>query len=161
MSRESELAAALELRRLHDAYAAALDGNDPEGLLAVFSEDARLRMFDPGATEPSAEVVGHDQLVYMPTVMAERYAKTMHVITNSSSKVDGDQATGDAYCVAHHMIEGDAGPYKVVIYLRYHDEFTWGTDARWRISSRDIVFLWAEEVAVLAWPVAQQRARLT
>lgn len=159
MSGQDQVAAALALRSLQDAYASALDRRDPAALRAVFSRDAVLSVFEPDAVEPSSEIRGHEQLVLMIDAMGQRYAKTLHVITNSSSSIERDAATSQAYCVAHHLILDDGEPRKVAAFLRYGDEFRREPGDAWRISRRDIHFLWVEESPVLPWQTALTRGR--
>lgn len=159
MSDQAYASAALELRNLQLAYAAALDRRDPDALRAVFHHDATLRVFEPDATEPGVEIRGHEQLVFMIDAMRTSYAKTMHVITNCTSSIERDTATGEAYCVAHHLILDDGEPRKVAAYVRYIDEFWRAPDDAWHISKRDIHFLWTEESPVLPWETAVVRGR--
>ena len=142
------------LRGLVRSYAAALDGNDLDLLLGVYREDAQLRMFAPGSTEPMGVVVGHEgSSSTCPLRWLRGYSgRCTSSITNCNVEIDGDRASGDTYCVAHHLIEGDGAPYKVVIYLSYVDEFVRDAAESWQISNRDILFRWAEEVPVLPWP---------
>ena len=155
-----DIPSALELRNLQYAYASALDRRDSAALCAVFRPDATLRMFDPDADEPRAELRGHEQLALMPEAMGGLYAKTMHVITNCMSSIDGEEATGQAYCVAHHLILDDGAPRQFAVNLVYEDHFRRSPGDTWRISRRDIRFLWAEESRVLNWETALVRGRL-
>lgn len=150
----------MRLRGLQFAYADALDRCDTQALLAVFEPDATLRVFWPGEDDPRAVSQGHDQLTHMPGAMRTRYATTMHVITNNIIAVDGDTATGSAYCVAHHIVRDEQLEYKFVAHLKYVDLFRRQSDGSWRISQRDIRMLWGEQVPVLPWDKAAIIGRL-
>jgi len=151
---------ALELRSLQLAYASAVDRCDAKALRAVFCDDAVLRVFAPDSERPLVEARGHDQLVLMIDVMSERYAKTMHVMTNSASSGEGRQTVGSVYGVAHHLILDEGGPRTFVAYLRYEDLFGQTPEGDWRIARRDVHFLWTEERPALSWESALGRGLL-
>jgi hypothetical protein len=159
MSDTADLDATQALRDLQLVYASALDRRDAAALLAAFHPDATVRIFEPEATEPRAVITGHEQLAFMPEVMRTSYAKTMHVISNSSVEIDGHRATSQLYCVAHHLILDAGAPRKVAAYLTYEDCFSLSTELGWRFSNRDIHFLWVEETPVLPWQSAAERGR--
>ena len=159
MSDQIDVSAAMQLRDLQYAYASALDRRDPVALRAVFHPEATLRVFEPDADEPRSETSGHEQLVLMIDAMRKRYSKTMHVISNTAASIQPEVATGQAYCVAHHLIAEDR-PRTFVAYLWYDDEFRRGPGGAWRIWRRDIRFLWAEERPALPWHVALTLAGL-
>lgn len=160
MSERPDASTALELRNLQLAYAFAIDRRDPVSLCAVFRDDAVLRVFAPDAEEPLVAAEGHDQLVLMIDAMRERYAKTMHVMTNSTSSVEGGAVTGEVYGVAHHLILDNGGPRTFVAYLRYEDLFWQTSGGDWRIAQRHVHFLWTEERPALPWESALGRGRL-
>ncbi len=146
---------------LQYGYGAALDRRDAAALRAVFDPDVVFRVFPPDADEPFAESRGDGQLAMMVEAMADRYAKTMHVMSNPTSTIDGDEATGSVHCVAHHLIVEEDAARTFVVYLRYDDEFRRGRDGEWRIVRRDARFLWTEDGGpVVAWDAARARGRL-
>ena len=151
----------LDLRNLQFTYASAVDRRDPVALRSVFHADALLRVFAPDADQPLVEARGHDELVLMIDVMRERYAKTMHVVTNSTSSIQGDAATGEEYGGAHHLILNDGEPRTFVAYLRYEDQFGRVPGNGWRITQRDVRFLWKEERPALPWESVLVRGRLS
>jgi ketosteroid isomerase-like protein len=154
-------AAAHQLDNLRYGYAAALDRRDAEALRAVFHPDATIRIFPPGADAPAAETRGHDAIGMMTSAMADRFAATMHVISNPRSEIEGNSASGSAYCVAHHVILDSDSARSFVAYLRYDDTFGRQADGSWLIVNRDIRFLWCEEGNLpLGWEEATVRGRL-
>jgi len=157
---ETGTAVSSQLRELTHRYAWALDDRDPVALCRLFHPDAVLRIFPPGAEEPPVESRGHDQLVLMVQVMRQRYERTMHIVSNDIFSVAGDRATGQVYCVAHHLIREDGRTRKVAAYLTYRDSFRLDPTEGWKFSQRDIHFLWIEEAPVPAWEEAVERARL-
>jgi hypothetical protein len=153
-------AIAYELQRLQIAYATALDNRNREGLYGVFSPDAVFAVYGPDETEPTTEIQGHEQLPFIVDGLGQRYAKTLHVMTNHACQTEGDGATGTVYCTAYHLILDDGAPREFVARLRYVDSFRRDGDDSWRIARREARFLWATEHAALDWETAQKRGRL-
>ena len=160
MSGHLDASTALELRNLQYGYASAVDRRDAVALRAVFHPDATYRVFEPDADQPRVEIRGNEHLALMTEAMRQRYAKTMHVMTNCTSSIEGDTATGEVYGVAHHLILDDGPPRTFVAHLRYDDAFGRGPDGTWRITQRDVHFLWTEEGSALPWETAIERGRL-
>jgi len=71
------------------------------------------------------------------------YEATMHFNGQSTVTVDGNQATGDSYTIAHHVYTEDATRMMMVAWLRYLDTFT-KVDNTWYIAERQIVLQWSE-----------------
>lgn len=161
MNDDTTTAALLSLRELRYAYASALDRRDADALLAVFRPDAVMRVFAPGAEEPRTHLRGHDRIVRTIDGLRERYATTLHLVTNTTATIlRPGVATGRAYGVSHHLPHGGAGAVKFVVHLVYEDEFLAGPGGDWRIARRDIRFLWAEEAPILPWDEAVVRGGL-
>jgi hypothetical protein len=53
----------------------------------------------------------------------KRYRATMHFNGQSTITLSGDRATGESYCIAHHLFT-DGGERKLMVaWLRYDDTF--------------------------------------
>src|SRR4051794_2325684 len=144
-----ELADRSELHELAYRYAAAVDARDQEAFLDVFHEDARLSTYGPGATEPFAVQTGHAELATIPEMMRERFAATMHSMTNHLVALDGDTASGTVYCTARHLFENAMGGMDLVVVIWYEDLYR-RDHGTWRIVDRQIHFLWTETHATLS-----------
>ena len=87
---------------------------------------------------------GAAELATVPAKLG-RYLRTMHVVANHVVDLDGDRATGETTCVAHHLHDEDAtGERDRVLYLRYHDAFVRTGDG-WRIAERRLEVSWVED----------------
>jgi ketosteroid isomerase-like protein len=133
------------LRELAEAYARAADRIDAAGLAALFTPEGVLRVGAPGAsTAPPAERIGREQIEKAIGGLS-RYLKTMHFVGNQYLTVDasGDRATGETYCIAHH-ISGESGSQNDhVMIIRYQDQFVRTADG-WQIAVRELVVDWTE-----------------
>ena len=140
----SEVADRLALHDLVIAYATTADRRDASGFTALFLPDATLTA-RRGAGEP-AVYAGTDRLAEIPARLS-RYDETFHVVTNHQCQLDGDTATGEAACRAHHVTAGDRDATDLVLTIRYRDAYR-RTDAGWRFATRDVHILWTSEEPV-------------
>jgi hypothetical protein len=131
-----------ELRELAARYAAACDRRDPAAFAALFTDDGRLRVFQPwDAAVPRTDVGGRERLADIPGRLA-RFDRTFHFIGNTLYRVTGDEAEGEVYCIAHHVrIDGDTGSDHVM-FIRYEDRYR--RAGTWLISDRRVLVDWTE-----------------
>lgn len=108
------------LRALVNSYALAVDERDPAALGDLFTSDARLVSYRPGVQGPAFELVGREQIVTLITRLA-RYTRTFHLVGNHLCTVDGDHATGQCYCLAHHLGRDEDGMFTRCAPVVYRD----------------------------------------
>jgi SnoaL-like protein len=72
-----------------------------------------------------------------------RYQATMHFNGQSTIALDGDRATGESYCIAHHLFTKDGERKLMVAWLRYGDTFA-RVDGSWRFAERNLYVDWTE-----------------
>jgi hypothetical protein len=76
--------------------------------------------------------------------MALFTAATMHFNGQSTVWLDGDRATGESYCLAHHLSVGADGQRTLMIAsIRYLDELV-KQDGRWLFAERRLMVDWTE-----------------
>ena len=135
----------LALRDLSDRYARAVDRRDVEAIVELFTDDAALSVYEPATAEaPSRVRRGRAEIAEIPRLIA-RYPKTFHFVGNALYEIDDDLATGEVYCVAHHLIDDPEGATDHVMLIRYIDTYLRCDDRRWRISDRRLLVDWTEE----------------
>jgi ketosteroid isomerase-like protein len=138
----------LQLQQLAHHYAAAVDACDVEAFLDAFHADGRLRSYHPDAEEPFADLVGHEQLAAVPRQMREMFRCTAHQMTNHVVEISGDTATGTLLCAARHRGLDRSDQTALVVVIRYEDQYQRRAGS-WRISDRQIRFLWSERHPVV------------
>jgi hypothetical protein len=129
----------VELNQLAYRYAAAVDACDVALFQSVFTPDARLRSYHPGAEQPFADLIGHDQLATIPNAMRGMHGATTHMMTNHLVDVQEDEASGEVLCTARHL----EGASSINVIIRYVDRYA-RHQGSWRIADRQIRFLWSE-----------------
>lgn len=159
-----DAADATALRELAERYATGVDRRDAALFLSAFDADGSLLVFDPSESPtPNRTRRGRHELADVIGLIA-RYDRTFHLIGNSRYDVTGDTATGEVYCVAHHVAPanesgpgpgpGSAAPgTDRVMYIRYHDEYA-RRDGGWRIVERRVLVDWTETRPVELHPPA-------
>jgi len=151
------------LHALSLAYADAADRRDGDRFAALFLDDGVLEVPRfPDDLRPVVTRAGTDALSKVPGGL-RRFDRTFHQVTNASFAVDGDRATGDVGCVAHHLVppavEPASGPPPTwvdhVWFIRYRDHYRRGPGG-WRFARRVLHLQWVEERPVdrvgPAWP---------
>jgi hypothetical protein len=113
--------------------------------MALFTADTRfvvhMNAKDP---KPSQELHSHEALAPVFAGL-NQYAATMHFIGQSTIfSLSGDRATGEAYCIAHHLTVDGEGRRMMVAYLRYLDTFV-KIDGAWLFAERLLYVDWLEE----------------
>ncbi len=139
-----QLADRLAIRDLVDGYARAVDQPDGQAAAALFTPDGVLRIFERGTPAPVREREGREQIASAMEGL-RRYDTTLHVVANHYADIDGDTATGETYCLAHHVrdVEGQ-GDMDFVMAIRYLDRFR-RTDEGWRIERRELQVEFTED----------------
>src|SRR4029077_19475120 len=100
----TETADRLAIRELVEAYAHCADRRDAKGQMALFTEDTHFVVYmnskDP---KPSQELHSREALAPVFTAL-NQYDATMHFVGQSTIlTLSDDRATGEAYCLAHHV----------------------------------------------------------
>ncbi|MEV6167428.1 nuclear transport factor 2 family protein [Streptomyces sp. NPDC051954] len=139
-----EAADRLAIRELIDAYAHCADRRDAKGQMALFTEDTRFLVFmDATAAEPTQELHGRDSLAPVFDNL-NVYRATTHFNGQSTITLDGSRATGESYCLAHHLSVDESGGRSLMIAsIRYLDEFT-KQDGDWYFAERRLMVDWTE-----------------
>ncbi len=139
-----EAADRLAIRELFDAYAHCADRRDAQGQMALFTEDTRFLVhMDATSAEPTQELHGRESLAPVFDAL-NAYAVTTHFNGQSTVVLDGDRATGESYCIAHHISLAEDGSRTLMkASIRYLDEFV-RQDGRWLFAERRLMVDWTE-----------------
>jgi ketosteroid isomerase-like protein len=113
----------LAIRELIDAYAHCADRRDADGQKALFTDDTHFVVYMNGVgSEPTEDLHGREALTPVFAAL-KQYEVTMHFNGQCTVTLDGDRATGEAYCIAHHVFSPDSERKIMLAYLRYLDGY--------------------------------------
>jgi hypothetical protein len=139
----TEEADRLAIRELVDAYARCADRRDADGQKALFTEGTRFVVYMDGeGSDPTQELNGRESLAPVFDDL-NRYQATMHFNGQSTVALDGDRATGESYCIAHHLFTQDGERQLMVAHLRYGDTFV-KLGGAWQFAERNLYVDWTE-----------------
>ena len=143
-----EAADRLAIRELVEAYAHCADRRDAKGQMSLFTADTHFVVYlnakDP---TPSQELRSREALAPVFGDL-NQYAATTHFVGQSTiTSLSGDRATGEAYCLAHHVTVDGSKRRLMVASLRYNDTFV-KTDGAWLFAERLLYVDWVDERAL-------------
>jgi len=140
-----EAADRLAIRELVEAYAHCADRRDAKGQMALFTENTHFVVY-MNAKDPTPSQELHSREALAP-VFAElnKYDATTHFVGQSTIfTLTPDRATGEAYCLAHHVTVDGGKRRLMVASLRYLDTFV-KIDGAWLFAERLLYVDWLDE----------------
>jgi hypothetical protein len=139
----AEQADRLAIRELVDAYAHCADRRDAEGQKSLFTSDTHFVVYIDGeGSAPSQVLDGRESLTPVFAAL-NAYEATMHFNGQSTIELDGGRATGESYCIAHHLFTEDGERRSMIAFLRYRDAFV-KRDGAWLFAQRELYVDWTE-----------------
>ena len=142
-----EAADRLAIRELIEAYAHCADRRDAKGQMALFTADTHFVVY-MNAKDPKPSQELHSREALAP-VFADlnQYDATTHFIGQSTIfTLNGDRATGEAYCLAHHVTVDGEKRRLMVASLRYLDTFE-KIGGAWLFAERLLYVDWLQQRA--------------
>jgi hypothetical protein len=143
-----EAADRLAIRELVEAYAHCADRRDAEGQMSLFTVNTHF-VVHMNAKDPNPSMELHSREALAP-VFADlnKYDATTHFVGQSTIfTLTGDRATGEAYCLAHHVTVDGEKRRLMLASLRYLDTFV-KMDDTWLFAERLLFVDWQEERAL-------------
>jgi ketosteroid isomerase-like protein len=141
----TEAADRLAIRELVEAYAHCADRRDARGQMSLFTPDTHFVVF-MNAKDPKPSQELHSREALAP-VFADlnKYTATTHFVGQSTIfTLAADRATGEAYCLAHHVTVDGEKRRLMVASLRYLDTFV-KIDGAWLFAERLLYVDWQDE----------------
>jgi len=124
----------LEIQDLAVRYFIAIDDSDYAGLLAMYTEKARL-----------GEIAGRQEVVDLLRAIRSTYGRTIHTSHGHTVRfVDDDHATGIMLSHAELDIAGQT----IHAAIRYYDDYE-REEGAWRFANRAVKFAYAVPVSEL------------
>ena len=145
MSRDAaidELLTRTALRQLVERYAQAADTRNYEAFRELFVSEGAIHIHhgNPAETRPEYSLESLEVIVKAMSGL-EEYEKTQHHVTNHLVTLDGERATGQTYCTAHHIYRKDGAPWNLTMAIRYSDRYVC-EKGRWWFEERRLGVDW-------------------
>ena len=141
----TEAADRLAIRELVEAYAHCADRRDVKGQMALFTTNTHFVVYmNANDPKPAQDLRGREALA---PVFADlnKYDATTHFVGQSRiAMLEGNRATGEAYCLAHHVTVDGAKRRLMVASLRYLDSFV-KLDGTWLFAERLLYVDWLDD----------------
>ena len=140
-----EAAARLAIRELVEAYAHCADRRDAQGQMSLFTTDTHFVVY-MNAKDPTPSQALNSREALAP-VFADlnKYDATTHFVGQSTIfTLTNERATGETYCLAHHLTVDGEKRRLMVASLRYQDTFV-KKDGVWLFAERLLYVDWLEE----------------
>ena len=144
----AEVADRLAIRELVEAYAHCADRRDAKGQMSLFTADTHFVVY-MDAKDPTPSQDLHSREALAP-VFADlnKYDATTHFVGQSTIfTLIKDRATGEAYCLAHHLTVDGGKRRLMVASLRYLDTFV-KMEGAWLFAERLLYVDWIDERAM-------------
>jgi SnoaL-like protein len=144
----AEAADRLAIQELVEAYAHCADRRDAKGQMSLFTTDTHFVVY-MNAKDPTPLQELHSREALAP-VFADlnKYEATTHFAGQSTIfTLTKDRATGEAYCLAHHVTVDGGKRRLMVASLRYLDAFV-KMEGAWLFAERLLYVDWIDERAM-------------
>ena len=141
----NEAADRLAIRELVEAYAHCADRRDASGQMSLFTADSHFVVY-MNAKDPTPSMDLHSRDALAP-VFADlnKYDATTHFVGQSTIlTLTDDRATGEAYCLAHHVTVDGGERRLMVASIRYQDTFV-KIEGTWLFAERRLYVDWIDE----------------
>jgi hypothetical protein len=138
-----EAADRLAIRELVDAYSHCADRRDAKGQMALFTKDTHFVVYmDAKSSTPSMELNRREDLAPVFGDL-NKYEATTHFNGQNTVVLEGDRATGELYCIAHHVSSSGGKRTIFIASLRYYDTFV-KADGTWLFAERKLLVDWTD-----------------
>src|SRR5258707_13358444 len=143
-----EAADRLAIRELVEAYAHCADRRNAKGQMSLFTTDTHFVVY-MNAKDPKPSMELHSREALAPVFdELNKYDATTHFVGQSTIfTLTDDSATGEAYCLAHHVTVDGGNRRLMVASLRYLDTFV-KIDGAWLFAERLLYVDWLDERAL-------------
>lgn len=139
-----EAADRLAIKNLIDAYGHDADRREAEKQAGLFTPDGILENIhtEPGREKETTMLRGYKELVAGFATL-KKFEVTMHVNGQSTIEIHADTATGETYCLAHHIFLDNGKRMLMIMGIRYYDTMV-RVNGQWLFARRQLNFDWVD-----------------
>ncbi len=141
----AEAADRVAIRELVEAYAHCADRRDAKGQMSLFTTDTHFVVY-MNAKDPTPSMDLRSREALAPAFAdLNKYDATTHFVGQTTIvTLTNNEATGEAYCLAHHVTVDGAKRRLMIASLRYLDTFV-KNEGAWLFSERLLYVDWVDE----------------
>jgi hypothetical protein len=118
-------------------YARYVDDKQFDNMALIMVDD--VKMGSSGFASSNLEEF-KEQLKFLDT-----FSATMHIIGNQLGEWEGDNYSGETYCVASHIYENEGVPHKMEMGIRYKDKISAVGDT-YKYTERYLDVIWEQDL---------------
>ncbi|MBQ3426794.1 MAG: nuclear transport factor 2 family protein [Clostridia bacterium] len=142
----AEAADRIELKDLVDRFSVAADDKDAQAQTLMFTEDATVDSYR--GSELISSYKGREAIGNAFGSFLARFDTVFHINGQQTVKIDGDTATGTAYCQVVLIGKNEEGKNVMTTQgVRYTDTYK-KVNGEWLIASRASNFVWTDTKVV-------------
>lgn len=138
---DSEIADKIALKELVDTFSILADRKDTDGQRYLFTEDAIVQSFQKGVLGSS--YTGRKEIGDAFGAYLANFNTVYHINGQQVVELNGDKATGTAYCSVVLIGDVDGKTIKRTSGVIYQDEYV-RVNRKWLINNRKSNFEWTE-----------------
>lgn len=143
-----EVADRIAIRELVEAYARCADRRDAPGQMALFTADTRFIVYmDAKNPLPTLQITSREGLAPVFADLNQYHATTHFLGQTTLFNVSAGHATGESYCLAHHVTMSADARKLMIAALRYTDSFV-KQDGQWLFAERLLFVDWVDNRAL-------------
>jgi hypothetical protein len=140
-----ELIDRIAISELINNYSRFADRREPQRQANLFTDNATIEIFhsEPGNNKPDTVLHGKGEFITGFETL-KKYDVTMHFNGQSTIHINGDSATGEVYCLAHHVWTENGKRMLMVMGIRYYDTYV-RKNNDWLFAKRKLIFDWIDK----------------
>ncbi|MFZ7284041.1 nuclear transport factor 2 family protein [Avibacterium avium] len=132
-----------QIRELIDNYAYFADQCRVQDQAELFTEDTVYIIDYLDNPQAKQTIIGKANLIPLFEGLTQFHTKTHFNGQSTLTALNADNATGIAYCLAHHITLADGKQTNMVTSIRYDDEYR-KQDGKWLFAKRHLQINWVE-----------------
>lgn len=134
-----EIAQRLALRELVDTFSNLADEKDVAAQISLFTTDAHINVVMEG--KEVFDLNGQQEIFDAFSNYLSQFSVVYHINGQQTVTINGDAATGIAYCQVVLINEENGQRIKQTSGVRYHDRYVF-QNGQWLIAERLSDFMW-------------------
>jgi hypothetical protein len=140
-----ELTDRIAIVELINNYSRFADRREPQKQANLFIDNATIEIYhsEPRNNKPDTILHGKKEFIAGFETL-KNYEVTMHFNGQSTIHITGDSATGEVYCLAHHLWTENGKRMLMVMGIRYYDIYV-RRNNEWLFAKRKLIFDWIDK----------------